>query len=133
MRSQIVWLFVIAFYSILKLLIIWARSRSFKLTPFCCWNKCNGIGWRARSCACILCFVFRSLIRTECYIKHCCLCLYRCIRGVYVVWCECTSACVRSSLYVFDRVFSSSSYNNTSKCFTFVSHWVILLDWTLRF
>lgn len=48
MRSQIVWLFVIAFYSILKLLIIWARSRSFKLTPFCCWNKCNGIGWRAR-------------------------------------------------------------------------------------
>lgn len=65
---KIAWLFVIAFYSTLKLLIVWARSRSFGLTPFCCWNKCNGIGWSARKNTFnvlvydVSCFVQRSWV-----------------------------------------------------------------------
>lgn len=144
MESKFVWLFVIVFYSILTLLIIWARSRSFEFTPFGCWNKCNSIGWRARkhtfNRSCMICFVFRSYVRsfvwstlifTECYTLLARLCSYMLwwyLYGIVWVW---MWVCMRVSIYVFDRVVRS--YNNTLKYFTFVSHQVILLSFALRF
>lgn len=103
-ESKFVWLFVIAFYSILTLLIIWARSRSFEFTPFGCWNKCNGIGWRALKnthsmCLCnMFCVSFiRSFVRSTLILFVCYTLLDRvCICIVLVfVWCWVSvSACV---------------------------------------
>lgn len=105
--------FTVVFYTTLTLLIIWARSRSFEFTPFG-WNKCNGIGWRARKHTfnvLVMCFVLRS------FNAHFHWILYTLL--------VCVRVCALVYIDVFDRVVLSRSYNNTTKYFTFVSHFAL--------